>query len=956
MFGGKLAAKKKQEFSNNDTNNNNNNNDNNMHHKCAPSSKDDYRIQQLLHGGPVQRALNADLILLRLEFRKDLDDYRIASMSNSNSKRKSGAIFKVFKHTFQRTKFGIVHTRVCPPRCDREAYIQQIYSAALDQLKTSFRGYGYGQDGCVCRDEGGDEGEVESVGEGGNLNGDENGHDSNHEIETSWDDTKYTFQLNAIFSIFALYTLYETNPLPEELSSNSHQQYVHQHRHQHQPHQNQPHQQTKEQNIKQILSIIPLGTSTDQSGRSAYRRAYRSLIRIDLNEFSLIQRFRDLALTWMEDCECEHKQDEDEMSASISTDDVGISNDAVNSTSEGVRSKLRLVHGLALDCIHIIDRLQPLFQLAEYSGPASLEGLAGSADYYHAIALGEEVGSDNYIPIKSNSNSNSSITTPTPMHQSREDSDISLDLKHVLKSSRKPLEKGLRDKLELTQFEASMTTYQNQYGNLLGNIAMQLAKNKSASRPSRQLESIELTLKSTLERRTGAGGNRSVRSIGIIDQIRKAVSSDLPKTGAQPISRGEQSNVVASSDQLRTERSVATDVSIEFPVSFSSDLKFKIEKVVRTILEEKKKAETESLRKRAIVRGRSEICDDGNVNDWFFDEFVGSENEHEYEHEHEGGWGDESIDRTDDFSVEDTGQMEGLGALQQLLSSVRVGQNKKRQKTVKRKQHNKGRSKKTSLQSAQDSNESDDSGASDSDSDSDSDNSFESGPGNRALQTLLTSVTNGEHAKRKRRSKVNPKKRAGLSASDGKSSTNSIKSDKTFTDSTTVAGTGQTALLKLINQAKHPPKKKRKSAPKAKHVKSKSTKLSLLGDDGESFHRSRSIGTRTRSSRRRGVNVNMDDNKSILSLNSLSTFGAGSTVDKGRTALQSLLTKAAAQTCNSIHSKASASACTEPITGSQNAQNDNDDDSAFGDASIQESLATAGPGRNALDKLLSKIK
>ena len=230
----------------------------------------------------------------------------------------------------------------------------------------------------MCRDEGGDEGE----GEGGNLNGDENGDGSNHEIETSWDDTKYTFQLNAIFSIFALYTLYETNPLPEEFSSNSHQQYVHQHqhRHQHQPHQNQNHQQTKEQNIKQILSIIPLGTSTDQSGRSAYRRAYRSLIRIDLNEFSLIQKLRDLALTWMEDCECEHKQNKDEMSAGLSTDDVGISNDAVNSTSEGVRSKLRLVHGLALDCIHIIDRLQTLFRLSEYSGPASLEGLAGSAD------------------------------------------------------------------------------------------------------------------------------------------------------------------------------------------------------------------------------------------------------------------------------------------------------------------------------------------------------------------------------------------------------------------------------------------------------------------------------------------------------------------------------------------------------------------------------------------------
>ena len=45
----------------------------------------------------------------------------------------------------------------------------------------------------MCRDEGGDEGERE----GEDLNGDENGDGSNHEIETSWDDTKYTFQLNA---------------------------------------------------------------------------------------------------------------------------------------------------------------------------------------------------------------------------------------------------------------------------------------------------------------------------------------------------------------------------------------------------------------------------------------------------------------------------------------------------------------------------------------------------------------------------------------------------------------------------------------------------------------------------------------------------------------------------------------------------------------------------------------
>ena len=67
MLGGKLAAKKKVEFANGTAEIENRRTRSNGN----GTSKHDYRIQQLMHGGPVQRALHADLLLLKSEFEKD---------------------------------------------------------------------------------------------------------------------------------------------------------------------------------------------------------------------------------------------------------------------------------------------------------------------------------------------------------------------------------------------------------------------------------------------------------------------------------------------------------------------------------------------------------------------------------------------------------------------------------------------------------------------------------------------------------------------------------------------------------------------------------------------------------------------------------------------------------------------------------------------------------------------
>ena len=968
MLGGKLAAKKKLEFANaspNSTSATANNSNSNQ----------DYRIQQLMHGGPVQRALKADLLLLKSEFERDLDGFFMlvdpnASGNGSGSGRgekrsrqrlgkeaKAGTIFKLFKSTFQRTKFAIVHTRCCPPRCDTEAYIQLIYSGALDQLRSAFREY--------------DENEI-VLGRGNDL------------------EKIFFFQWNAIFAIFALYTLYETNPLPDvpiATAGTTHTTGTYASAYNTTHGSKVPVQDVKA--TKHLLSAMPLGICAEQGGRKAHRRSYRSPIRIDPNDFSLVSRLRDLAFVWMDLCVGQQL----ELDCGTGTG---------TRTDSNTRSRSRMVFGLAMDCIHVIDRLQPSFQLSEYSGPASLEGLTGSAAYYHSVALKEQAEEDESC-----------------------DADA-LELQEILEAAStrtrrlgqvvEESENYLMEELDITPFETSLQFRRERYDDILGKVATELARNKTASNPSRQLMAIQKMLQPTLDRRNNRRRDLGMRLFG---QVRASLSA----TGTLSVGAGSQYNMEGETNEEDDEpmtamvvigpistQGVTTSaqraIPVSCPLSFNTGLKLGIEKALRSVLEIKEKPlrlrERERVDKR-VAAGKRTMVDERTLNhgadDWFFDDTF-------FEHEDEisAVRVDEEIDQEDDFSIGGKDQLKGLGALQQLLSFAK--QNNKRKQKVN------GGDKGVASKDVVESNESDGYES------NDSDGSSVSGPGNRALQNLLETAAAAK--KPKKRKRVEKK-------ADDCISIKSIQSTSTF-GGPSVAGPGQNALQTLLSVAKPPAKKKKTSTPKAssgrqrkqrKRVEKKA-EVESSSLDCESINsvqnattcggpsvtgpgqnalqtllsvavamkppaKKKKTSTPKAKSGRKKTNddrlkprpragrsdvktsnniqkggeskrrIDIDD-VSLRSVNSLSTFGAHSAVELGQHALQSLLSKAAHPPVQQNDLNDLAHTCAENETSNQSKTKDGDSgqDSDSG-TSVQESIATAGPGKNALDKLFSTL-
>ena len=968
MLGGKLAAKKKLEFANaspNSTSATANNSNSNQ----------DYRIQQLMHGGPVQRALKADLLLLKSEFERDLDGFFMlmdpnASGNGSGSGRgekrsrqrlgkeaKAGTIFKLFKSTFQRTKFAIVHTRCCPPRCDTEAYIQLIYSGALDQLRSAFREY--------------DENEI-VLGRGNDL------------------EKIYFFQWNAIFAIFALYTLYETNPLPDvpiATAGTTHTTGTYASAYNTTHGSKVPVQDVKA--TKHLLSAMPLGICAEQGGRKAHRRSYRSPIRIDPNDFSLVSRLRDLAFVWMDLCVGQQL----ELDCGTGTG---------TRTDSNTRSRSRMVFGLAMDCIHVIDRLQPSFQLSEYSGPASLEGLTGSAAYYHSVALKEQAEEDESC-----------------------DADA-LELQEILEAAStrtrrlgqvvEESENYLMEELDITPFETSLQFRRERYDDILGKVATELARNKTASNPSRQLMAIQKMLQPTLDRRNNRRRDLGMRLFGQVRASLSATSTLSVGAGSQYNMEGETNEeddepmtamvVIGPISTQGVTTSAQRAIPVSCPLSFNTGLKLGIEKALRSVLEIKEKPlrlrERERVDKR-VAAGKRTMVDERTLNhgadDWFFDDTF-------FEHEDEisAVRVDEEIDQEDDFSIGGNDQLKGLGALQQLLSFAK--QNNKRKQKVN------GGDRGVASKDVVESNESDGYES------NDSDGSSVSGPGNRALQNLLETAAAAKKPKKRKRvekkaddcisiksiqststfggpsvagpgqnalqtllSVAKPpakkKKTATPKANSGRqpnkrkrvekkvevefssldcASINSIQSATTC-GGPSVTGPGQNALQTLLSVAvamKPPAKKKKTSTPKAKSGRKKTNddRLKPRPRAGRSDVKTSNNIQKGGESKRR---IDIDD-VSLRSVNSLSTFGAHSAVELGQHALQSLLSKAAHPPVQQNDLNDLAHTCAENETSNQSKTKDGDSgqDSDSG-TSVQESIATAGPGKNALDKLFSTL-
>ena len=219
VYGGKLKQKKEQEG----------------------ISFDD-RSRPYREGGPVERAVRADLLALLPAFEEKL---RQIKPSDSSEHTATGLAFAAFKDVFGSNRVAMLNragdSGLLPTKCDRNSYSQMLYSVCLSMMRQSFRD-----------------------------------HSKSNENQDSGNDSLGVFLRQAAYGVFTLYALYETNPLPRGPSSES----------------------SKEE----YLALLPMGITNPEHGRATYRRAFRSPIRIDTEHYGYLLQLRDLARA--ERCQC----------------------------------------------------------------------------------------------------------------------------------------------------------------------------------------------------------------------------------------------------------------------------------------------------------------------------------------------------------------------------------------------------------------------------------------------------------------------------------------------------------------------------------------------------------------------------------------------------------------------------------------------------------------------------
>ena len=182
-----------------------------------PKDKD----KEFHRGGPVQVAIEKDLVL-HCETFLDAWNTEIASESTDDNKA-AGVAFRRFKQLFASSKLDLLHT-FSPPRCDREAYSQLIYTACFSLLKQAFQNF---------------------------VDDDQEEEENGNNFE------------RACHAVFCLYSLYETNPLPE--------------------------------GVDNPRELVPVGLLSAENSRIFYRRAFRQRIRIDRPHYSMLLQLKERA-------------------------------------------------------------------------------------------------------------------------------------------------------------------------------------------------------------------------------------------------------------------------------------------------------------------------------------------------------------------------------------------------------------------------------------------------------------------------------------------------------------------------------------------------------------------------------------------------------------------------------------------------------------------------------------
>ena len=314
--------------------------------KKKPSPLDDLR-----EGGPVERAIRSDLGNLRKLFDEDCQRRGSSAVDASTSARgtvedailhhdKAGSWYLLFKSAYRRGKFGIMHTRCMPNRIDRAEFAQIIYAACLGLFEDSM-----------------DRVDID-VGD----------HSPNSSV-----------MADPAFALFALYTLYETCPLPEFPSivqtSNAMEG-------------TKPTGGVFSQQETDVLATLPLGlTAAGEQSRVIYRQAYKSPIRIGHADYARILKLQELCLERKSKCECIRAEYVVKAASDGMINDCSSVEDENISSSPAKTNRWTCQCGIADDCLEIIYRLQSkdCFDFCEYSGPCSVEGLVGSAKYFDKV-------------------------------------------------------------------------------------------------------------------------------------------------------------------------------------------------------------------------------------------------------------------------------------------------------------------------------------------------------------------------------------------------------------------------------------------------------------------------------------------------------------------------------------------------------------------------------------------
>jgi hypothetical protein len=168
----------------------------------------------------------------------------------------------------------------------------------------------------------------------------------------------------ASYALFMLYTLFQINPLPRTYE-------------------------------KSAMELLPMGLQSAENPKFVYRRSFALNIRIDRSHYALLLRLRLMAAEQQSRCQVScmdaHKQ-------RLLQEATTRTSSEASSSSSSPFWNWTCTCGLSQDVHEIVNRILPLLDLCESTGPVSLEGLVGHEDYPYAVTSSPQESSQQKAP------------------------------------------------------------------------------------------------------------------------------------------------------------------------------------------------------------------------------------------------------------------------------------------------------------------------------------------------------------------------------------------------------------------------------------------------------------------------------------------------------------------------------------------------------------------------------